>query len=195
MFQVLADLTVNAIFAAAPFKRANKKPSVTPMPNGPQVIEITWHEGIEIKIVAVAQVEIKKAYVIKASRDEAIGDNFSTQIENRLVPVDLFLGWGLMSSPFSTRMFDYKKNYTEDGGRFIEYISDDYKVNKAYGNCAHVHLMTPDSFTMPKRGQCISVTGYLVDVYIDGACTWPTDIFLGDENCETIYPSSFRIIE
>lgn len=195
MFESLANLTVNAIFAAGLFKKTNEKPIVTPMPNGAQVIELTYEKGVEIKIVAVAQLEIKSAYVISAKRDQAIGNTFKTQTEKRLVPVDLFIGWGLMSSPLSTRMFDYKVDYTEDGGRFIEYISDDYKVNKAYGNCAHVHLMTPDRFTMPKHGQCVSITGYLVDVYIDGICTWPTDTSLGDENCETIYPSSFRVVE
>jgi hypothetical protein len=195
MFETLASMTVNAMFAAAPFKKAQEKPVVSPMPNGAQVIELTYDKGVEIKIVAVAQVQIKKAYVIRANRDKAIGSTFKTQTENRLVPLDLFIGWGLMSSPFSTRLIDYETSYTEDGGRFINYSSDDYKVNKAYGNCSHIHLMTPDPYRMPKRGDCVTISGYLVDVYIDGVCTWPTDIYFGDENCETIHPYSFEVLD
>lgn len=194
LMQPISEGIVNALFNLAPFKRTTERPKVTPMPNGAETIELTFDRGVEIKIVAVAQVEIKKAYVISAARDKAAGGNFKLQTEKRLVPLDLFLGWGLMSSPFSSRMFSYTKTYDNEGGRVMTYESDQYKVDRAWGNCAHVHMMTPLDIQIPKAGDCVAIRGYLVDVYIDGVCTWPTDINIGDENCETIYPSHFKVL-
>lgn len=195
IFEPLANFAVNQLFNWAPFKRTTERPKVTPMPNGADVIEITYDRGVEIKIVAVAQIEMKRAYVITAARDMAAGHTFKLATEKRLVPIDLFLGWGLMSSPLSSRMLDYEKVYDQDGGRAMVYKSDDYKVDRAWGKCAHVHFMNPLGFRMPKPGDCVSFNGYLVDVYIDGVCTWATDIEMGDEFCETVYPSNFKILE
>ena len=192
MIDIISNGIVNAIFNLAPFQKTQNRPVVTPMPNGAETIELTYDRGVEIKIVAVAKVEMEKAYVISAARDRAAGHTFKLRTEKRLVPVDLFLGWGIMSSPLSARFFDYEKIYGEDGSRIICYRSDGYKLARAAGNCAHVHMMNPIDFKMPAAGDCVSFEGYLVDVYIDGVCTWPTDVIMGDENCETIYPTSFK---
>jgi len=194
LIEPIANFAVNQLFNWAPFKRTTERPKVTPMPNGAEVIEITYDRGVEIKIVAVAKVQMKKAYVITATRDLAAGHTFKLQTEKRLVPIDLFLGWGLMSSPLSSRLFDYKKIYGDDGNRTIEYRSDQYKVDRAWGRCAYVHFMNPSDFKMPAPGDCVLFEGYLVDVYIDGVCTWATDIEMGDENCETVYPTSFKTL-
>ncbi len=192
MIDLITNGIINAMFSMAPFKRTDHRPEVTPMPNGAETIELTYDRGIEIKIVAVAKVKVKKAYVISAAQDRAAGHTFKLQTAKRLVPIDLFLGWGVMSSPLSTRFFDYAKVYGEDGSRTIVYQSDEYKIERAAGNCAHVHMMNPIDLKMPAAGDCVSLDGYLVDVYIDGVCTWPTDLIMGDENCETIYPLSFK---
>ncbi len=194
LLEPLANFAVNQLFNWAPFKRTIERPKVTPMPNGAETIEMTFDRGVEIRIVAVAKIEMKKAYVITASRDMAAGHTFKLQTEKRLVPIDLFLGWGLMSSPLSSRMLDYEKVYDADGGRTLIYKSDDHKVDMAWGKCAHVHFMNPAGNRMPKPGDCLEFEGYLVDVYNNGDCTWATDTEMGDEYCETVYPTKFNIL-
>lgn len=195
LFEPLANFAVNQIFNWAPFKRSNERPIIRPMPNGAQIIEVTFDRGVEIRIVAVATISMKKAYVISAARDQAIGNTFKLATEKRLVPIDLFLGWDLMSSPVSSRLFDYEKVYGQDGSRTILYKSDDYKIDRAAGRCAYVHFMNPINLKMPKPGDCVSFEGYLVNVFIDGVCTWATDLHMGDENCETVYPTKFKILD
>ena len=190
----LANIVVNAMFDYAPFQRAQTKPLVRILEEA-KMVEITYERGIKIEVVAVATVTVEKAYVISSKTERARGDTFQLRTENELVPHDLFIGWGLMSSPFSSRMFSYQTVYENDGSRSMYSFSDERKISRALGNCAHVHMMNRIDFEVPSKGQCVSFEGYLVDIYIDDVRTWATDLTIGDEHCETIYPTQFKILD
>lgn len=192
MISALSNFVVNTIFNIAPFKRTTERPLIKPIE--PYSKRVQWERGVEINVVAVAEVQFKKAYVISASRPQIITDDFNVYIEKKLVPLDLFIGWGQMSSPLSSRMLDYEKYYAADGTRIVYYSGDHYKLSQAVGQCAHVHFMTTSDQEMPKPGDCISFNGHLVDIYIGGELTWPTDLNMGDERCETVLPEKFEIL-
>ena len=189
----LANLVVNVMFDYAPFQRAQTKPIVRILDEA-LMVEDNYVRGVKIEVVAVATITVEKAYVISSKTNRARGDTFQIRTENDLVPNDLFLGWGLMSSPFSSRMFSYETVYKNDGSRSMYSWSDERKISRARGNCAHVHMMNRIDFKVPSKGQCVSFEGYLVDIYIDDVRTWATDLTIGDENCETIYPTQFKIL-
>lgn len=122
--------------------------------------------------------------------------NYHGDYESNISPLDLALGWGKMSDPAVIS----KLSITQ-GGRFYNYHwsnAPPIPVNEIVKSSANVHLVPANkdvkaSFDAIKRGQIVTLKGYLVDYREEDKNSWwawatsRTRADSGKGACELIY--------
>ena len=140
-------------------------------------------------IVAVARFEMEaRVLAVEAYRMDQMA---------KLVPVDIAFGWGPMSDSKVLSRLSFSQ-----GNRFYFWNTEEFPIPRRdiETHSANMHLI-PSSAAIERRikaarvGQIVSLSGYLVNVKVDGG--WSIDSSLTREDtgagaCEVIWVESFE---
>lgn len=154
-------------------------------------VSLSWeHKGYQITALSSFTIE---ARVLSKER-------YFFGRESELSPVDLALGWGVMSDQ---RMLD--KVDISQGNRWYYWHSRELPVgaNIISSHSANMHMISSNEeieklLKSVDKGDVIELSGYLVSVKADDGWRWRSSLSrkdTGDGSCEVVWVQNFSIRE
>lgn len=145
----------------------------------------------EFRFKALAEYKIKARVLSR--------NTFSVGKESKISPLDLALGWGLMSD--QTVMDRIK---VTQSNRWYHWKTDSYPIprNEIMLNSANVHIIPKDKsiekkFNSVYKGSLIEMKGYLVEVRTDDGWRWISSLRRDDTgggSCELFWVEELTIL-
>lgn len=147
----------------------------------------------DFKIIPKAEFEIKARVLAKKQ--------YSMGIEAKISPMDLALGWGPMSDDDVLSQLKITQN---NRWYFVNYSSaPPIPHRQLMRHSGNMHMLPAtqeihDDLRKIKRGQVVSITGYLVNVYRDDGWKWYTSLSrtdTGARSCEVVWVEDLEILD
>jgi hypothetical protein len=187
-------LIIILVYFFYPEKVVTFPPGIT-SPDQPKQINLTevkvWRVG-EFKIEELAEYDIKARVLSR--------NNFSTGKESELSPLDLVLGWGLMSDQ---SIID-KINISQSN-RWYHWNADVLPIpgTEIRLHSANVHIVPKDELIEEKfdevyRGSLVDMKGYLVKISKVDGWRWVSSLKRDDTgggSCELFWVEDLRIYD
>jgi len=171
-------------------------------PPGVLISELPKQTDVQgLRAVTLGEYELTTRAEFKIRARVLSRENYSWGTEADLSPVDLALGWGVMSDQavidrieISQRSRWYYTRY-----KLPAPISD----REIIRNSGNMHMVPANSWVLKKlkdvrRGDLVRLKGFLVDIDSDSGFRWRTSLSRGDTgngSCELLYVEDIYIEE